>query len=32
MADQRVAARAHTRETGEDLPGIAGWTWDPPSA
>jgi xylulose-5-phosphate/fructose-6-phosphate phosphoketolase len=29
MADQRVVARAHTRETGEDLPAIAGWTWSP---
>ncbi len=27
MADSRLAARAHTREHGEDDPTIAGWTW-----
>ncbi len=27
MADARLAARAQTRETGEDPPEIAGWTW-----
>ena len=27
MADRRVAARAHTRLTGEDVPEVAGWTW-----
>ena len=27
MADRRVAARAHTRATGEDVPEVAGWTW-----
>jgi xylulose-5-phosphate/fructose-6-phosphate phosphoketolase len=27
MADRRLAARAYTREHGEDDPAIAGWTW-----
>jgi xylulose-5-phosphate/fructose-6-phosphate phosphoketolase len=27
MADARLAARAHTREYGEDDPAITGWTW-----
>jgi xylulose-5-phosphate/fructose-6-phosphate phosphoketolase len=27
MADARLAARAYTREFGEDAPHIAGWTW-----
>jgi xylulose-5-phosphate/fructose-6-phosphate phosphoketolase len=27
MANARIAARAYTREHGEDDPGIAGWTW-----
>jgi xylulose-5-phosphate/fructose-6-phosphate phosphoketolase len=27
MADQRVAARAYTRDHGEDAPEIQGWTW-----
>ncbi len=27
MSDARLAARAHTREHGEDVPEIAGWTW-----
>ncbi|MGF2951363.1 phosphoketolase family protein [Mycobacterium sp. THU-M116] len=27
MADARLAARAYTREHGEDDPQIAGWTW-----
>jgi xylulose-5-phosphate/fructose-6-phosphate phosphoketolase len=27
MADRRLAARAHTRLTGEDVPEVAGWTW-----
>jgi xylulose-5-phosphate/fructose-6-phosphate phosphoketolase len=27
MADARLAARAYTREHGEDDPAIAGWTW-----
>ena len=27
MSDARLAARAHTREYGEDAPEIAGWTW-----
>ena len=27
MATARLAARAHTREHGEDDPAIAGWTW-----
>jgi len=27
MDDARLAARAHTREHGEDDPRIAGWTW-----
>ncbi len=27
MADRRQAARAYTREHGEDDPAIAGWTW-----
>ncbi|MGD1257426.1 phosphoketolase [Mycobacterium seoulense] len=29
MVDARLAARAYTREHGEDDPQIAGWTWDP---
>ncbi len=29
MSDARVAARAYTREHGEDDPEIAGWTWTP---
>jgi xylulose-5-phosphate/fructose-6-phosphate phosphoketolase len=28
MADARIAARAYTREHGEDDPAISGWTWD----
>ncbi len=27
MADARLAARAYTREHGDDDPAIAGWTW-----
>ena len=27
MADARLAARAYTREHGEDDPAIANWTW-----
>jgi xylulose-5-phosphate/fructose-6-phosphate phosphoketolase len=27
MADRRVAARAYTREHGEDPPEIQHWTW-----
>jgi xylulose-5-phosphate/fructose-6-phosphate phosphoketolase len=27
MADGRLAARAYTREHGEDDPSITGWTW-----
>ena len=27
MADARLAARAYTREHGEDDPAITGWTW-----
>jgi len=27
MVDARIAARAYTREHGEDDPAIAGWTW-----
>ncbi len=27
MAQERVRARAHTREVGEDLPEIRDWTW-----
>jgi xylulose-5-phosphate/fructose-6-phosphate phosphoketolase len=27
MSDARIAARAYTREYGEDDPAIAGWTW-----
>jgi xylulose-5-phosphate/fructose-6-phosphate phosphoketolase len=29
MADARLAARAYTREHGEDDPAIADWTWQP---
>ncbi|WP_407689305.1 phosphoketolase family protein [Mycobacterium sp. HUMS_1102779] len=28
MADARLAARAYTREHGEDVPEIAGWAWE----
>jgi xylulose-5-phosphate/fructose-6-phosphate phosphoketolase len=27
MSDSRIAARAYTREHGEDSPEISGWTW-----
>jgi xylulose-5-phosphate/fructose-6-phosphate phosphoketolase len=27
MSDQRLRARAYTREHGEDMPEISGWTW-----
>jgi xylulose-5-phosphate/fructose-6-phosphate phosphoketolase len=27
MGDARLAARAYTREHGDDDPAIAGWTW-----
>ena len=27
MVDRRLAARAYTREHGEDDPAIADWTW-----
>jgi xylulose-5-phosphate/fructose-6-phosphate phosphoketolase len=27
MADARLRARQWTREHGEDLPDVAGWTW-----
>jgi xylulose-5-phosphate/fructose-6-phosphate phosphoketolase len=27
MVEQRLRARAYTREHGEDDPAIAGWTW-----
>ena len=29
MADARLAARAYTREHGDDDPAISGWTWSP---
>ncbi|MEO9137751.1 MAG: phosphoketolase family protein [Jatrophihabitans sp.] len=29
MTDARLAARAYTREYGEDDPSITGWTWSP---
>ncbi len=32
MADARLAARAYTREHGEDDPAIAGWTWPAPAS
>jgi xylulose-5-phosphate/fructose-6-phosphate phosphoketolase len=28
MVDARLAARAYTREHGEDDPAISGWTWE----
>jgi xylulose-5-phosphate/fructose-6-phosphate phosphoketolase len=28
MVDTRLAARRHTRETGEDTAEVTGWTWD----
>jgi xylulose-5-phosphate/fructose-6-phosphate phosphoketolase len=28
MADARTAARAYTREHGEDPPEVSGWVWD----
>ena len=31
MVDARLAARAYTREHGEDDPAISGWTWPPNS-
>jgi xylulose-5-phosphate/fructose-6-phosphate phosphoketolase len=31
MADARLAARAYTREYGEDDPAIAGWVWPGPA-
>ena len=27
MVDERLRLRAHTRETGEDHPDVAGWLW-----
>ena len=27
MADRKIRARAYTREHGEDIPEVAGWTW-----
>jgi xylulose-5-phosphate/fructose-6-phosphate phosphoketolase len=27
MVDQRIAARAYTREHGEDIPAVRDWTW-----
>jgi xylulose-5-phosphate/fructose-6-phosphate phosphoketolase len=30
MSDRRLAARAYTRQHGEDDPAIAGWTWPAP--
>jgi xylulose-5-phosphate/fructose-6-phosphate phosphoketolase len=27
MAEQRLVARAWTREHGEDHPDVSGWTW-----
>jgi xylulose-5-phosphate/fructose-6-phosphate phosphoketolase len=27
MVDARLRARAYTREHGEDVPEISGWTW-----
>ena len=27
MTDKRIAARAYTREQGEDAPEVANWTW-----
>jgi len=27
MSDARLAARAYTREHGEDVPEISGWSW-----
>jgi xylulose-5-phosphate/fructose-6-phosphate phosphoketolase len=27
MGDARLRARAHTRDHGEDVPEISGWTW-----
>jgi xylulose-5-phosphate/fructose-6-phosphate phosphoketolase len=27
MADERLRARAYTREHGEDVPEISGWAW-----
>jgi xylulose-5-phosphate/fructose-6-phosphate phosphoketolase len=27
MEDERLKARAYTREYGEDAPEIRGWTW-----
>jgi xylulose-5-phosphate/fructose-6-phosphate phosphoketolase len=27
MEDRRLAARAYTRDWGEDAPDIRGWTW-----
>ncbi len=32
MADARVAARAYTREHGEDPPDVSEWVWDLGSA
>jgi xylulose-5-phosphate/fructose-6-phosphate phosphoketolase len=27
MQDERLRSRVHTREHGEDPPGVSGWTW-----
>jgi xylulose-5-phosphate/fructose-6-phosphate phosphoketolase len=29
MVDARIAAKRHTRETGDDLPEVADWAWKP---
>jgi hypothetical protein len=29
MVDARDEARRHTRATGEDLPSVATWAWQP---
>jgi xylulose-5-phosphate/fructose-6-phosphate phosphoketolase len=29
MVDERLGARAYTREHGEDHPGVSGWRWSP---
>jgi xylulose-5-phosphate/fructose-6-phosphate phosphoketolase len=29
MVDERLRARAYTREHGEDHPDVTGWRWSP---
>ena len=32
MVDERLRHRAYTRETGDDMPGVRDWVWEPAAA